>query len=296
MAHDKRRAPLSLGVASCCPGYPTHIDQHEIVVDGVPTRWHEVGEGCPVVMVHGIPTSPALWRHVAPLLVGRAMAWEMTGYGSSIPFGDGRDISVAAQADHLVRWLDALGIERAVLAGHDLGGGVVQIAAVRAPKRCTGLLLTNAISYDSWPIPSVKAMGAMGPLVARLPDAVFRLALLSFFRRGHDSSSLAKDALDAHWPHYAANGGAVAMVRQIRALDVHDTIGIQDRLPAIDVPARVVWGTGDQFQKVAYGKRLAHDLRTDLRRIEGAKHWTPEDHPHAIADAINELVAIADET
>ncbi len=64
------------------------------------------------------------------------MAWEMTGYGSSIPLGIGRDISVAAQAEHLVRWLDAMGIERAIFAGHDLGGGVVQIAAVRAPERC----------------------------------------------------------------------------------------------------------------------------------------------------------------
>lgn len=58
----------------------------------------------------------------------------------------------------------------------------------------------------------------------------------------------------------------------------------------------MVWGTGDQFQKVSYGERLARDLRTDLRRIDGAKHWTPEDHPHTIAEAITELVAIAAES
>lgn len=272
------------------------MDRHEIVVDGVPTRWYEAGEGFPVVMVHGIPTSTALWRHVAPLVVGRTMAWEMTGYGSSIPFGEGRDISVAGQADHLLRWLDTLGIERAVFAGHDLGGGVVQIAAVRAPERCVGLLLTNAVSYDSWPIPSVKAMRAMSPIVARLPDSLFRLILLSFFWRGHDTSRQAKDALAAHWPHYAAHAGAAAMVRQIRALHVEDTMRIEAQLPTLEVPARVVWGTGDRFQKVAYGERLARDLRTDLRRIEGAKHWTPEDHPHAIAEAITELVAIAAES
>ena len=61
------------------------------------------------------------------------------------------------------------------------------------------------------------------------------------------------------------------------------TIRIAAQLPTLEVPARVVWGTGDQFEKVAYGERLASDLRTDLRRIEGAKHWTPEDHPHTIA-------------
>ena len=86
------------------------------------------------------------------------------------------------------------------------------------------------------------------------------------------------------------------MVRQMRALHVDDTIRIECQLPTLEVPARVVWGTGDQFQNVAYGERLARDLRTDLRRIEGAKHWTPEDHPHTIAEAITELVAIAAES
>ncbi len=36
-----------------------------IVVDGAPVSWAQEGTGVPVVMVHGIPTSPALWRHVA---------------------------------------------------------------------------------------------------------------------------------------------------------------------------------------------------------------------------------------
>jgi pimeloyl-ACP methyl ester carboxylesterase len=56
--------------------------------------------------------------------------------GGSIPAGRGRDLSVARQAGHLIDWLDAVGIDRAVLVGHDLGGGVAQIAAVRPPDRC----------------------------------------------------------------------------------------------------------------------------------------------------------------
>lgn len=59
------------------------------------------------------------------------------------PQGVGRDISVARQADYLVAWLDAIGVERAVLVGHDLGGGVVQIAAVRSPSRCAGPVLRS---------------------------------------------------------------------------------------------------------------------------------------------------------
>ncbi len=146
------------------------IQQRTANVDGTPVRWLEQGSGVAVVLVHGIPTSPALWRHVLPLLPGlRVLAFEMTGYGQSIPAGRTRDISVGAQADRLNAWLDHLDIDRAVLVGHDLGGGVVHIAAVRRPELCAGLLITNGIGYDSWPIPSVKAMRAASSLLAHLP-------------------------------------------------------------------------------------------------------------------------------
>ena len=71
-------------------------------VDGIPMRWHEEGSGVPVILVHGIPASPALWRHVLPRIRGaRCLAFEMVGYGASIPEGRDRDISVARQADYL---------------------------------------------------------------------------------------------------------------------------------------------------------------------------------------------------
>jgi pimeloyl-ACP methyl ester carboxylesterase len=47
----------------------------EHVVDGETVRWLEQGNGRPVVLVHGIPTSPRLWRHVLPLVRGRCLAW-----------------------------------------------------------------------------------------------------------------------------------------------------------------------------------------------------------------------------
>ena len=151
------------------------MESRSCTVDGIEMRWEESGQGFPLVLVHGIPTSPALWRRVVPRLSGfRCLAWEMVGYGASIPQGRDRDISVSGQADHLAAWLRALNIPRAILAGHDLGGGVVQIAAVRHPGICAGLLLTNAICYDSWPIPSVKAMQATRVIVARTPEPALR--------------------------------------------------------------------------------------------------------------------------
>lgn len=258
----------------------------------LPFRWLEAGgDGPAVVLVHGIPTSPELWRHVAPRLGdARVLAWEMVGYGQSWAAGADHDITVAAQAEHLLAWMDAVGLDRAVLAGHDLGGGVVQIAATRARERCAGLMLTNAIAYDSWPIPEVKAMRAAGPVVARLPRALLRTQLGFLLLQGHDDRRIARESLDAHWPGYDHPDGAAVLVRQMRSLRTADTETVAPALPGLDVPAAVVWGAADRFQKVRYGRRLAVDLSASIDEIAGGKHFTPEDHPDRVAAAIRSVI------
>ena len=259
--------------------------------EGLTTRWIEHGSGRPVVLVHGVPASAQLWRHGMPLVRGHSLAWEMAGYGSSIPEGAGLDLSVAAQADRLLSWLDIQDLDAPVLVGHDIGGGVAQIAAVRSPERFSGLVLTNAVCYDSWPVPSAKASARLAPVLRHLPDPLVRRSFAQTMRRGHDNQAMARESLAVHWQHYAANGAAGSLMDQLTSLDARDTLSIADRLPALDLPARVVWGVADPFQKLAFGERLAADLRTEVRRIPGGSHFTPEDHPDVVAEAINELLA-----
>ena len=260
-------------------------------VDGISMRWKEEGGGVPIVYVHGIPTSPRLWRHVIPRVRGaRSLAWEMVGYGGSMREGRDRDISVARQAEYLAAWMRELGLESAVLVGHDLGGGVAQILAVRHPGLVSGLVLTNAISYDSWPIPQVKLLRAAAPLVERLPDEAFRFIYASFMTQAHGDRRQVRKAVAEHFPYYERAGGAADFLRQVRSLDVGDTLAVADRLPELEVPVRVVWGAADQFQKIGYGYRLAYELGGKLDRVENGKHFTPEDHPDRVAGAVNELL------
>ena len=260
-------------------------------VNGIRIRWEEKGEGQPVVFIHGIPTCPRLWRHVIPSVhEARTLAWEMVGYGASIKEGNSRDISVAQQADYLVKWMQTIDLERAVFVGHDLGGGVAQIVAVKYPERVQGLVLMNSIAYDSWPIPSVKAMQAMGALVSRLPNTLFYRIFNMFLHQGHDNRKRAEESIAEHWQHYESLGGAAAFIRQTRSLNVQDTLAIADQLPNLKIPVQLVWGAADQFQKIGYGYRLAYDLHAPLDRIEHGKHFVPEDHPDRVAAAVNRLL------
>jgi len=69
-------------------------------VNGITSRWEERGAGQPVIFLHGIPTSPGLWRHVIPRMHHvHALAWELVGYGATMREGRNHAISVGKQAD-----------------------------------------------------------------------------------------------------------------------------------------------------------------------------------------------------
>jgi pimeloyl-ACP methyl ester carboxylesterase len=266
------------------------MNSNTVYAEGIRMRWEERGEGRPVILLHGIPTSPRLWRHVAPQIRGsRVLAWEMVGYGDSMDESREHDISVARQAGYLASWMREVGLESALVVGHDLGGGVAQILAAQRPELVEGLVLTNSISYDSWPILPVKALRTLGPAVERMPTPLFRAFYGAFLRPGHDSAERTRESFRAHWPYYEAAGPG-ALVRQAASLDPRDTLAVADRIPDLGLPARIVWGAADRFQDIGYGYRLAYELGAPLDRIEGGKHFVPEDHPGRVAVAINELL------
>lgn len=126
---------------------------------------------------------------------------------------------------------------------------------------------------------------------AAIKNGVFRMLMA----RGHDDAQMARESRRTHWPPYAAHDPGNALIHQIRALDVRDTLTVAPELPRLrGIPARVVWGAADQFQTVEYGERFARDLGVPLERIQGGKHFTPEDHPDRIAAALQSLVDMVD--
>jgi pimeloyl-ACP methyl ester carboxylesterase len=123
-----------------------------------------------------------------------------------------------------------------------------------------------------------------------MPPAVFRSVYQTFLSLGHDDRDRREESVSEHLPFYERADGAAAMVRQARSLDSADTMAVADGIPHLDVPARVVWGTADKFQPIGYGYRLAYELGATLERVEGGKHFTPEDHPEPIAQAVRSVL------
>ena len=99
----------------------------------------DVGEGDPVIVLHGIPTWSYLYHDVIPLLEShcRVLAPDFLGHGYSDK-RDQFDRSLRAQARMILSFMDALDINEATVVGHDTGGGVALIRAISSLEGATG--------------------------------------------------------------------------------------------------------------------------------------------------------------
>ncbi|SFI16741.1 alpha/beta fold hydrolase [Modicisalibacter xianhensis] len=270
------------------------------LVEGILMRWEEHGERSPgklpIVMVHGIPTNPRLWRYVIPQLEETGtprLAWEMVGYGYSIDEGLGRAISIPAQAEYLQLWLEAQGIERAVFVGHDVGGGVLQALLAAHPERFAGLVLVDSVAFDNWPVPMMKLVQQSHSLVDMLPPGVLKPLFHTGIRDlGHDDAGRGEESAALLWEPYSRPTGPAGFANQARYLHAADTMEAATRLATRpELPVRIVWGEKDPLS-VDSAQRLAMLLGAPgVEVIPGARHFNPEDHPDIVAEAIRQVLA-----
>src|SRR6185312_9449807 len=126
-----------------------------------------------------------LWRHQLAHLsdIRRCIAPDLLAHGAT-EVTPGGDVSVTANAQMLLQFLDALKIDKVDLVGNDSGGGIAQIFAAKYPERVRSLTLTDCDAQDNWPpeafkpfLEMVAAGGLRATLEAMLADKnVYRSA------------------------------------------------------------------------------------------------------------------------
>lgn len=134
----------------------------KIQVLGKTIAYREMGDGDPIVLLHGNPTSSYLWRDVMPALapLGRVIAPDLIGHGDSdkLPASDGDDrYSFATSYRYLDGLLQALGItEKVTLVIHDWGSALGFHWAQKHPDAVRGIAYMEAVvmplpTWDDWP-------------------------------------------------------------------------------------------------------------------------------------------------
>jgi pimeloyl-ACP methyl ester carboxylesterase len=275
-------------------------EMRHITINGQQIGYRLSGEGPAIVLIHGLASSSATWRLVAPQLAAQhtVVALDLMGHGESAkPRGD---YSLGAHASTIRDLMLALDIERATFVGHSFGGGIAMQLAYQFPERCERLVLVASGGLGKEVSPLLRAVALPGaelilPLVlsGRIHAAIG--AVGSRFRR---LGLRLDDGKLEMWDNYTAltsPAGRLAFVSTVR--EVIDLAGqrvsAQDKLYlAAGIPILIVWGDRDAIIPVSHG-RAAHEAiaGSRLEILESSGHFLPLQDADRLSAVVTDFVA-----
>ena len=254
-------------------------------------RWDRLGEGPPLVLLHGTPFSSFVWRRIAPALAERwtVHVWDMLGYGESEQ-RDGQDVSLAAQTRIFAELLDLWQLDEPAVVAHDFGGAVSLRALLLEGRRYRSLALVDAVVLSPWGSPFFLLVQKHAPVFEQLP-AYIHDAVLGAYIAGASHKPLADETLAALKRPWLGDEGQRAFYRQIAQADQRHTEEIQPRLGELDLPVLVVWGSEDRWLRPDVARKLAAAIPgARLELLDGGGHLVQEDVPDELLARLTEFV------
>jgi len=267
--------------------------QYPLQVGTGVTRVIEAGRGPAVLFAHGLGARADRWHGTVERIAAcgyRAITWDLHGHGFASKEADGPG-DVPGLAVQALAVMDALGIERAVMAGTSLGAHIVAYAACQAPARVTALVLVGALGI-------VPIDQGVAETISRNVRATRReqfYGKLSFVL--HDPAAVTEDFIEEEWRMNTSPG----------TIDVFGRLGdylvsgiardyVAADLSAVYTPDRVllIWGEEDKAVPLSVGQACRDALGgPELVVIPGANHCPYFEQPDAFDAALVPFLARA---
>jgi pimeloyl-ACP methyl ester carboxylesterase len=227
---------------------------------------HRTGRGAPLVLVHGFMASHYIFRSVLQELAGEhdVIALDLPGFGESDrPAPDRYAYDAPAFARTIVEVLDRVGVERASLLGHSMGGGAVLAVAARTPERVERLVAVCPTVYPLPPQPNqALLMSRIGPFLWKRVMSRGQMARQWRARHVRHPESVSDELVDHVWTRLNRAGGREASYAAAQALTKLSN-GAADP-GRVRAPTLLVWPEEDRVVPLSHGKRL-------VRAVPGAR-------------------------
>jgi pimeloyl-ACP methyl ester carboxylesterase len=270
--------------------------QREVELPAGVLRYHEAGDGPPIVFVHGYLVNADLWRKVVPLLSDRFRCitpdWPLGSH--LVPMNRDADLTPPGIARLIADFLAALDLRDVTLFGNDSGGAYSQLAGVDHPERLGRLVLSSCETPgSSWPpggFGLLKAT-AVHPLSYRAVYQVLRWQRTWRWRNTY--GWLAKRPIDAATmrsyltpvltdPAIRYDGRKV-----VGSVDARYTRDAARKLAeSFDKPIHLLWAADDRVFPLPDAQRYADLLGVPLHTIPDSCTYTAEDQPEETAKAL----------
>jgi len=255
----------------------------QVLANGIRTAYDVAGDGPDVVLVHGWMASKRYWQEASRKLPGfRVWTPDLYGFGDTEKPGNGYTLD--GYAKFLEGFLDAVGVKKAAIIGHSMGGAVVAWTAIRSPQRFWALgLIDAALAGITGPPPAWSAEPVMR-LFMRIADTsrgFGRMTIKGMFGvREPESRIILEEAQKADVRAAAASGTMMSKPTDWGPLG------------GLKVPALVVYGENDFLVARGMDKEIESLLKVEADYLEDCGHLPMLEQPktfyHTLAAFLDE--------
>lgn len=243
-------------------------------VAGIPTNYHDLGQGEPVVFLHGSGpgvSAWANWRLNLPELAKqyRCIALDLAGFGYSETPGD-YAFTMDAWLAHLHDFTEQLGLQRFHLVGNSFGGALALRYALHYPQRVSKLALMGSVGV------SFALTEELDQVWGYTPSLENMKALLKVF--AYDQSLVSDDLAELRYRAALRPGVQENYARMFpapRQRWVEAMANPEADIATLEHPSLILHGQEDQVIPVSNAYRLFETLpNAELHLFRGCGHWT----------------------
>ena len=276
------------------------FEVHEANLHGHRAVYRVAGSGPNLVLIHGMINSSRHWEQVAMRLAGsyRVIAPDLIGHGdAATPRGD---YSLGAHAASIRDLLTTIGVERATIVGHSLGGGVAMQFFYQFPQRTERLALISSggLGHDVSPLLRGAALPGSAALLrlATRPQVVGGLAAAGarLRQRGNNTGVYLQAVARALGP-LQEPGSRRAFLQTLRAvIDVQgQKVSARDRLYLLgEMPTLIVWGERDRTIPLKHGLEAQQSIpNCRFETLPRAAHFPNLEDPEGLAAILDSFMA-----
>lgn len=261
--------------------------------------FRDQGEGEVLLLIHGMAGSSETWRSVIPPLAKkfRVIAPDLLGHGESAK--PRTDYSLGAFAVWLRDFLDELGVSRATVIGHSLGGGVAMQFVYQHPDYAQRLILISSggLGPDvGWVLRLLSAPGAelVLPVIAPTPVLSVGNKLRSWLRGAGIQSPRGAELWNAY-SSLSDGETRQSFLKTLRSVVDYrgQAVSALNRLRLREeLPVMAIWGERDGIIPVDHAY-AAHEARTDARLevLPDVGHFAQVEAPMRVVELIEDFIA-----
>jgi pimeloyl-ACP methyl ester carboxylesterase len=262
------------------------------VFNGRIVRYGMIGNGPPVVVVHGTPWSSFNLRHLIKDLSRdfTIYYYDLIGYGQSDKSPG--DVSLGIQNQILDQLIDHWSLDDPFIIGHDFGGTTVLRTHLINARTFRKIVLIDPVAVSPWGSPFFKHVNAHEAAFAGVPDYIHEAIVRAYIKTAAfkpiDDATL--DMIVLPW---IGPGGKEAFYRQIAQANSSFTDEIQPLYGKISKPVLIIWGREDTWIPLEKGKALHEMIPESLFNvISDAGHLVIEEQPDRTLEKIRPFLQI----